>query len=85
MALARGLTARQAGEEFNLNPASIAKIKNRYGFPSLVSEYEFQARDGIARMKDEEINSYMSCMELEGKTDSKDYKYCVDELAKRNK
>lgn len=85
MALARGLTANQAGEAFGLNPASIAKIKKRYNFPSLVSEYEYRARDGISKMKDEEIKSYMGCMELEGKNTCNDYKYCQDELTKRSK
>lgn len=85
MALARGLTAKQAGEQFGVNPASLAKIKNRYGFGSLVSEYERQAKDGISKMRDEEIKSYMSCMEIEGKTTCNDYRFCVDELNKRKK
>lgn len=85
MALARGYSAKQAGAEFGVNPSSLAKIKNRYKFPSLVTEYERQAKDGISKMRDEEIHSYMSCMEIEGKTTCKDYKFCVEELNKRKK
>lgn len=83
IALMRGMTAKQAGAEFGLNPASISKVKNRYKFPSLISEFEYQARQGYSKMTNDEIHSYMSCLEIEGKTDSKEYRYCQDELKKR--
>lgn len=83
IALMRGMTAKQAGAEFGLNPSSISKVKNRYKFPSLISEFEYQARLGYTKMKNEELESYMSCLEIEGKTESKEYKYCKDELNKR--
>jgi hypothetical protein len=85
LALAKGLTAKQAGAEFGLSYESISKIKNRYGFPSLVSEWEFQAREGIAKMKDEEIKSYIEVMLKKGHGEHKDLKYCQDELEKRTK
>ncbi len=83
IALMRGLTAKQAGAEFGLKPSSISGIKTRYNFPSLMSEFEYQDRLGYSKMTNDEIHSYMSCLEIEGKTDSKEYRYCQDELKKR--
>lgn len=83
IALMRGMTAKQAGAEFGLKASSISGIKTRYNFPSLMSEFEYQARLGYTKMKEEELQSYMSCLEIEGKTDSKEYRYCKDELNKR--
>ena len=85
LALAKGLTAKQAGAEFGLSHDSISKIKNRYGFPSLISEWEFADRQGIAKMKDEEIKSYMEVLLKKGHNEHKDLKYCQDELEKRSK
>jgi hypothetical protein len=83
IALMRGLTAKQAGAEFGLKASSISGIKTRYNFPSLMSEFEYQDRLGYSKMTNDEIHSYMSCLEIEGKTDSKEYRYCQDELKKR--
>lgn len=83
IALMRGLTAKQAGAEFGLKASSISGIKTRYKFPSLMSEFEYQDRLGYSKMTNDEIHSYMSCLEIEGKTDSKEYRYCQDELKKR--
>jgi len=83
LALARGLTAKQAGAEFGVNHSSLAKMKNRYGFPSLLSEYEAQSMASIAKMKDEEIKSYMNVLKDKGYFDHRDIKLCQEELAKR--
>jgi hypothetical protein len=83
MALARGLTAKQAGAEFGVNYSSLGKVKNRYNFPSLVSEYEAQSMASIAKMKNEEIKSYMNVLKTNGRGIHRDIKLCQKELAKR--
>lgn len=59
LALARGMTAKQAGAEFKVKHDSLQKIKARHGFPSLISEYEFAERAAFKRMSDKELISYL--------------------------
>ena len=85
LALARGLTAKQAGAEFGVSHESLAKVKTRYGFPPLISEFEFQMRADIQKMNDKDLSSYIDVLAKSNKQEHKEYKYCQDELEKRTK
>jgi len=85
LALARGLTAKQAGAEYNVNHQSLAKCKGRYDLPSLVTEYERADRESIARMSDRELASYIEVLKQKDYSDSKEYRYATEELSNRKK
>lgn len=88
LALARGLTAKEAGAEYKVNHQSLAKCKGRYSLPSLVSEYEKADREAMARMSDKELDSYIKVLDAKDYSESLDHKYATDERAlraKRNK
>lgn len=59
LALARGLTAKQAGAEFGLDYQSISKMKSRLGLPSLISEYDYAERKAFESFSDSELKSYL--------------------------
>lgn len=85
LALARGLTAKQAGAEFGVSHESLAKVKTRYGFPPLISEFEFQMRADIQKMNDKDLSSYLYVLAQSNKWEHKEYKYCEEELHRRKK
>jgi predicted transcriptional regulator len=83
MALSRGLTAKEAGAEYNMNHQSIAKCKNRYGLPSLISEYEKSDRKAMTSMSNKELESLIKILEVDGNKTSKEYIYATDERTLR--
>jgi len=88
LALARGLTAKEAGAEYKVNHQSLAKCKGRYSLPSLISECEKANREVMARMSDKELDSYIKVLNAKDYSESLDHKYATDEQtlrAKRNK
>lgn len=85
LALARGLTAKQAGAEFSVSHESLAKVKTRYGFPPLISEFESQMRADVQQMNDKDLSSYIDVLAKSNKQEHKEYKYCVEEFQKRKK
>lgn len=82
LALARGMTAKQAGAEFGVKHDSLQKIKARYGFPSLISEYEFAERSAFKRMSDREIVSYVRSISG-SKVFKKESTYAYEEIKSR--
>jgi len=88
LALARGLTAKQAGGEYKVNHQSLAKCKGRYNLPSLISEAEKAVRETLTKMYDKDLTSYIKVLEQHKFQKNKEYKYATDEQAlraKRNK
>lgn len=83
IALARGLTAKQAGAEFGLNHESIAKMKSRYGFPSLVREYDSECIKELEKMDDKDLVQYINVLERNKMTDKSEYKLAKEELLVR--
>lgn len=82
LALARGMTAKQAGAEFKVKHDSLQKIKARHGFPCLISEYEFAERDAFKRMSDREILSYVKSI-TGSKVYKKELNYAKSEIQSR--
>ena len=84
IALARGLTAKQAGAEFGLNHESIAKMKSRYGLPSLVREYDCQCIKELKNMETPDLHEYIKVLERNGMKDKNEYKLAVFEMESRS-
>jgi hypothetical protein len=84
IALARGMTAKQAGAYFGVRHNSIAGIKGRYGFPSLISEFEYADRKGFESMSDNDLRYYINALEKDKKTTGKEWTYANDEVKRRN-
>lgn len=83
LALARGLTAKQAGAEYRVNHQSLAKCKGRYNLPSLISEYEKADRESFARMSDKDLISYIRILKHKNCSENKQFKYANEELVNR--
>ena len=82
-ALVKGMTAKQAGAFFKVNHNSLAGLKRRYGFPSLISEWEFADRKVFESMTINELKSYIAILSKDGKDSGKEWTYSNDELKKR--
>lgn len=82
IALARGLTAKEAGAEFGVNPSSISKMKTRHGFPPLRYTLEKCAEDIVGKMTDKELQDYLNVL-LEKKPDHRDVAIIKKEQAMR--
>lgn len=85
IALARGLTAKQAGAEFNVRHDSLSKMKGKYNLPPLITEYEFADRKSMQSMSDKDLESFIKNLEKSNHKDNKEYKYAIDERALRAK
>ncbi len=85
LALARGLTAKQAGSEFNVRWESLHKVGSKHKLPKLMSEFENSDRQQIAKMSDDELLSYMKSLSEKGAEETSEFKYCSDEATKRFK
>lgn len=77
------MTAKQAGAFFKVSHNSLAGLKKRYGFPSLISEWEYADRKVFESMTSSELKSYVNILSKDGKTDGKEWTYSNDELKKR--
>ena len=62
IAVADGLTARQAGKKYGVKHTSLQKIKHRNGFPPLASEWESRHQDRFSSMTDTQLNSYYNAL-----------------------
>lgn len=58
LALAEGLTAKQAGAKFNMNHQTIAKCKTRYNLPTLRSEWDAGIEEQLQKLNDTQLMSY---------------------------
>lgn len=58
LALAEGLTAKQAGAKYNVNHCSLAKCKTRYNLPTLKSEWDAGYEDQLGKLNDTQLVSY---------------------------
>lgn len=74
LAVAEGLTAKQAGQKYGVKPSSLQKIKHRNGFPSLASEWDTKFQERFASMTDTQLKSYYDALCL-----PKNYDKCVKE------
>jgi hypothetical protein len=83
IALARGLTAKQAGAEFKVRHESIWKMKGKYNLPPLITESEFADRKLMQGLSDKELDSFIKNLEKSNHKDNKQYKYAIDERALR--
>ncbi len=74
IAVADGLTAKQAGQKYGVKPSSLQKIKHRNGFPALASEWEAKHLQRFACLSDQQLKSYYDALCL-----PKNYSKCVKE------
>ena len=74
IAVADGLTAKQAGRKYGVKPSSLQKIKHRNGFPSLASEWESKHLQKFSGLTDQQLKSYYEALCL-----PKNYSKCVKE------
>lgn len=58
LALAEGLTAKQAGAKFNVSSSSLAKCKNRYGLPTLKNQWDLAVEEQFNKLTDVQLKSY---------------------------
>ncbi len=64
LALIEGLTAKQAGAKFNLNPQSIAKCKTRYNLPTLRNEWDAGYEEKLGKFSDKQLLHYHDLLSL---------------------
>jgi hypothetical protein len=62
LAVAEGLTARQAGKKYGVKHTSLQKIKHRNGFPPFVSEWEAKHQSKFANLTDTQLKSYYEAL-----------------------
>lgn len=62
LAVAEGLTAKQAGKKYGVKHTSLQKIKHRYGFPSLASEWESKYQDRFSNLNNTQLKSYYEAL-----------------------
>jgi len=85
LALIEGLTAKQAGARFNLNHASIAKCKTRYGLPTLRNEWDAGVEEQMNKMNNTQLLSYYKALELPKNAKSiREQRICNILMQKRN-
>jgi len=85
IALADGITAKQAGKRFGVNWKSIVKVRHRYQFPLLKTDSEHEIECQIARMNDTQLGSYLTMLNLPKNSDCKlERELVVAEFFKRH-
>lgn len=85
IALAEGMTAKEAGLKYGISAESIRKTVCRYKLPNLITEYERMIITQVARLNDTQLKSYHDALLLpKNKKVSKTEKNVVaEELQKR--
>ena len=84
LAVAEGLTAKQAGKKYGVKPSSLQKIKHRFKFPSLASEWEFKSQERFSNMTDTQLKSYYEALCLPKNSDCvREREYCKREFKLR--
>ena len=83
LALARNLTAKQAGAEYNCRWDSLHKVGAKHKMPKLLTEYEMQDIKAVSGMTTNDLQNYKKVLENAGQTDSLEYTYCNKELSTR--
>lgn len=85
IALARGLTAKQAGAEFGVKFESISKMKGRLNLPSLITEYEYSDRQAIKNMSNSDLEKYFNVLSIKNgyNLTCKEMQYAYEELIAR--
>ena len=64
IALAEGLTAKQAGERFGVKASSVSKMKTKHKMPSLKTELDLKAEAILDNMSDAQLESYLKVLML---------------------
>lgn len=62
LAVAEGLTAKQAGIKYNVNHQSLAKCKTRYNLPSLRYEWDAFYEEQLGKLNDMQLLSYYKAL-----------------------
>jgi transcriptional regulator with XRE-family HTH domain len=75
IALAEGLTAKQAAERFGVKASSVSKMKTRHKMPSLKTEFDIKSEAFLNQMPDTQLQSYMKALVL-----PKNSKRCLREI-----
>ena len=85
IALAEGMTAKEAGVKFGVSAESVRKVICRFKLPNLITEYERMIIMQVARLNDTQLQSYYKALLLpKNKKVSKIEKNTVvNELKKR--
>ena len=69
IALADGLTAKQAAERFGVKASSVSKMKTRHRLPSLKSVFASNAEASLSQMSDSQLQSYLKALMLPKNSD----------------
>jgi hypothetical protein len=64
IALANGMTAKQAAERFEVKASSVSKMKTRYKMPSLKTDFDIKSEAFLSQMSDVQLQSYMKALML---------------------
>jgi hypothetical protein len=83
IALARGLTAKEAGAEFNVKHDSIHKVGSKHKLPKLTSEYDKEKIKQMQKMSTAELKAYLNMLEECVVPNLKELTICMAELEKR--
>jgi len=86
VALAEGLTAKEAGLKYGFSAESIRKVVCRFKLPNLITEYERMIITQVSRLNDTQLKSYNEALLLpKNKNASKTEKNVVAEELKKRK
>ena len=85
IAVAEGLSARQAGERFGVNHRSLAKIRTRYDMPTLRDEWDAKGEAALLRMTDRQLFSYFNVLSSPKNATrySREYRVCKQLIEKQ--
>lgn len=64
IALAEGLTAKQAAERFGVKASSVSKMKTKHKMPSLKTDFDIKAEAFLSKMSDTQLHSYLKALML---------------------
>lgn len=86
IALAEGMTAKEAGLKHGVSAESIRKVVCRFKLPNLITEYERMIISQVSRLNDTQLKSYHAALLLpKNKKVSKIEKNVVAEELKKRK
>lgn len=85
IALADGLTAKQAAERFGVKASSVSKMKTKHKLPSLKTDFDIKAEAFLAQMSDHQLQSYLKALMLpKNKRCFREIKMCKALIKSRN-
>ena len=83
IALAKNLTAKQAGAHYNCRWDSLHKVGAKHKMPKLITEYQMQDAKAVSGLSTNDLQNYKKVLESAGQTESLEYTYCIDQLKTR--